>query len=349
MPARAAGRALAAIGLAGGLTLGLAGAAFAAGAGLPAVAASDGIPASPGAPASHGVPASPGVPASHVVPASPGVPASHRVPASHGVPAPYGVRAVPAPAGLPAAPDDPSEPSSPSGTDTDTGSDTGGETGTSAGNVTLGVPGRPSTVLQIILLVTVLGIAPSVLLLCTAFTKIVVVLSLARSALGTPSIPPNQVLIGLALFLSLFVMGPTIDQIQAKAIKPYTAGDLTAVQAYRAGSDPLRGFMTKHTRDEELALMTKAADLPAPKDTDDVELRTLIPAFVLSELRGAFIIGFVIFIPFLVIDIVVSAILMSLGMVMLPPSLVSLPFKLLLFVLVDGWSLIVTALIGSYH
>ena len=217
------------------------------------------------------------------------------------------------------------------------------------GTVTVNVPGQPSQVLQIILLVTVLGVAPALLLLCTSFTKIVVVLSLTRSALGTPSIPPNQVLVGLALFLSLFVMGPTVDQIQKQAITPYGQGRITTVQAYRAGTGPLQTFMLAHTRDADLALMTKAAGEPLPKQRADVQLRTLIPAFVLSELRGAFIIGFVIFIPFLVIDVVVSAILMSLGMVMLPPSLVSLPFKLLLFVLVDGWSLIITTLLRSYH
>ena len=216
-------------------------------------------------------------------------------------------------------------------------------------NVTVKIPGQQSQALQIILLVTVLGVAPAILLLCTSFTKIVVVLSLTRSALGTPSIPPNQVLVGLALFLSLFVMGPTIDQMQKEAIQPYSAGKITATQAYRKATVPLQEFMLKHTRDEELALMTKAAAQPLPTDRNDIDLRTLIPAFVLSELRGAFIIGFVVFIPFLVVDIVVSAILMSLGMVMLPPSLVSLPFKLLLFVLVDGWSLIVTTLVGSYR
>jgi flagellar biosynthetic protein FliP len=216
-------------------------------------------------------------------------------------------------------------------------------------SVTISVPGQQSQTVQIILLVTLLGVAPSILLLCTSFTKIVVVLSLTRSALGTPSIPPNQVLVGLALFLSLFVMGPVVDQIQTQAIAPYSAGTINATQAYRLGSAPLRDFMLKHTRDEELALMTKAAAEPLPTDRASVDLRTLIPAFVLSELRGAFIIGFVIFIPFLVVDIVVSAILMSLGMVMLPPSLVSLPFKLLLFVLVDGWSLIITTLLGSYR
>jgi flagellar biosynthetic protein FliP len=236
----------------------------------------------------------------------------------------------------PVDPGGPITPKAPSIGDSDTG-------------VSVSVPGQRSQIIPIILLVTILGAAPAVLLLCTSFTKIVVVLSLTRSALGTPSIPPNQVLVGLALFLSLFIMGPVIDQINTQAIQPYTNGKLSATAAYRAGTAPLQDFMLKHTRDEELALMTKAAGLPLPDDRSDVELRTLVPAFVLSELRAAFIIGFVIFIPFLVIDIVVSAILMSLGMVMLPPSLVSLPFKLLLFVLVDGWSLIVTTLIGSYR
>jgi len=215
-------------------------------------------------------------------------------------------------------------------------------------SVTVSVPGQPSGVVSLILLVTILGVAPSILLMCTAFTKIVVVLSLARSAIGTQSVPPNQVLVGLALFLSLFVMGPTVDAMRAQGVSPYLDGTKTAVQAYTDASVPLRDFMLKHTRDEELALMTKAAGQDLPKDRTDVELRTLIPAFVLSELRGAFIIGFVVFVPFLVVDIVVSAILMSLGMVMLPPSLISLPFKLLLFVLVDGWTLIITTLLGTY-
>ena len=215
--------------------------------------------------------------------------------------------------------------------------------------VTLDVPGEPSQVITIILLVTILGMAPAVLLMCTSFTKIVVVLSLTRTALGTPTIPPNQVMVGLALFLSLFVMGPVLTQMNDSGIQPYLNGTKTSAAAYHDASGPLRVFMLEHTRPEELALMSKAANQPLPRDRTSVDIKTLIPAFVLSELRAAFIIGFVIFIPFLVIDIVVSAVLMSLGMVMLPPSLVSLPFKLLLFVLVDGWSLIVTTLLGSYR
>jgi flagellar biosynthetic protein FliP len=226
-----------------------------------------------------------------------------------------------------------------------------GPSGSGSGDptVSLSVPGQPSQIVQIILLVTVLGIAPSILLLCTAFTKIVVVLSLVRSAIGTQSVPPNQVLVGLGLFLTLFVMGPTLDAMHSKGLAPYAAGTKTLEQAYTDGVEPLRAFMLKHTRPDEIALMTKAAGADAPATKEDVELRTLVPAFVLSELRAAFIIGFVVFVPFLVVDIVVSAILMSLGMVMLPPSLISLPFKLLLFVLVDGWSLVVTTLLGSYR
>ncbi len=216
-------------------------------------------------------------------------------------------------------------------------------------SITVNVPGEPSSVVQLIVLITVIGVAPSLLLLCTAFTKIVVVLSLTRSAIGTQGVPPNQVLIGLALFLSLFVMGPVLDQVNEQGISPYMGGTKTAQQAFDDGSTPLREFMLDHTRDEELALMTKAAGQSLPENRDEVSLRALVPAFVISELRAAFIIGFVVFIPFLVVDIVVAAILMSLGMVMLPPALVSLPFKLLLFVLVDGWTLIVTTLLGTYR
>ncbi len=215
--------------------------------------------------------------------------------------------------------------------------------------ISVSIPGQPSRVVQLIVLITVLGVAPSLLLLCTSFTKIVVVLSLARSAIGTQSVPPNQVLVGLAMFLSLFIMGPTVDSLQSQAISPYMSGTKTAAQAWHDGQAPLKEFMLAHTRGEELALMTKAAGLPKPEKGEDVGLRTLVPAFVVSELRSAFIIGFVIFIPFLVVDLVVSSILMSLGMVMLPPALVSLPFKLLLFVMVDGWTLIITTVLGTYR
>ena len=211
-----------------------------------------------------------------------------------------------------------------------------------------GPDGKPSSAIVVLLALTVLSVAPALLLLCTSFTKIFVVLSITRNALGLASVPPNQVLAGLALFLSLFIMGPVLSEMNSQGVQPYLKGEKTQSQAFDAGVKPLREFMLKHTRAEEIALLTKAADAPRPANADAVPLSTRVPAFVLSELRAAFIIGFVIFIPFLVIDMVVSASLMSLGMMMLPPVTVSLPFKLLLFVLVNGWGLIVTALVSSY-
>ena len=195
---------------------------------------------------------------------------------------------------------------------------------------------------------TVLSVAPALLLMCTSFTKIFVVLSITRNALGLGTVPPNQVLAGLALFLSLFIMGPVLSEVNSQGVQPYLQGTKTQSTAFADGVKPLRTFMMDHTRGEDIALLTKVSDQPKPATPDDVALTTLIPAFVLSELRAAFIIGFVVFIPFLVIDMVVSASLMSLGMMMLPPVTVSLPFKLLLFVLVNGWGLIITALVGSY-
>lgn len=215
--------------------------------------------------------------------------------------------------------------------------------------LTIDVGGKPSSSLVVLILLTVLSIAPSILLLTTCFTKIIVVLSLSRNALGLMNVPPNQVLAGLALFLSLFVMGPTFTSVWNDGVQPFMDGTKTTQQAFDDGSKPLKGFMLLHTRDDELALLTKVAGTPAPKDRASVPITTLIPAFILSELKSAFIIGFVILIPFLVLDLVIAAILMSLGMVMLPPVVVSLPFKLLLFVMVDGWSLVITALVGSYR
>jgi flagellar biosynthetic protein FliP len=220
-----------------------------------------------------------------------------------------------------------------------------------SGTVTVdvnGPDGKPNSAIVILIALTVLSVAPALLLLCTSFTKIFVVLSITRNALGLTSVPPNQVLAGLALFLSLFIMGPVLSEMNSQGVQPYLKGDKTQSEAFEAGVKPLRTFMLKHTREEEIALLTKASDSPRPANPESVPLSTLVPAFVLSELRAAFIIGFVIFIPFLVIDMVVSASLMSLGMMMLPPVTVSLPFKLLLFVLVNGWGLIVTALVSSY-
>jgi flagellar biosynthetic protein FliP len=207
---------------------------------------------------------------------------------------------------------------------------------------------KPATSLVIVLGLTLLSVAPAVLLLTTAFTKVFMVLGITRNALGLTSMPPNQVLAGLALFISLFIMGPTLSAMNAQGVQPYLKGDKTQSQAFKDGVQPLREFMYKTTREDEIALLIKVSGQKQPATKDDVQLTTLIPAFVLSELRAAFIIGFVIFIPFLIIDMVVSASLMSLGMMMLPPVTVALPFKLLLFVLVNGWGLIITALVASY-
>ena len=237
----------------------------------------------------------------------------------------------------PAAPTAPTDPAAPAGPDPSVTVDLNG------------VNGTPSSSIVVLLALTVLSVAPALLLMMTSFTKIFVVLALTRNALGLTGVPPNQVLAGLALFLSLFIMAPVLQEVNTIGVQPYLAGSLTFTQAVETGLGPLREFMLGQTREEDLALMTRAADLPNPESPETVPTLTLIPAFMLSELRSAFIIGFVIFVPFLVIDIVVSAALMSMGMMMLPPVTVSLPFKLLLFVLVDGWGLIVTALVGSYR
>jgi flagellar biosynthetic protein FliP len=217
------------------------------------------------------------------------------------------------------------------------------------GNVDISIgDGSPSSSITLILAITVLSVAPSVLLLATSFTKIIVVLGLTRNALGLPSSPPNSVLTGLALFLTLFVMGPVFSDINEIAVQPYMDGTLSVSQAYDAGVVPLREFLLDNTREDELKLMIGLSGEEAPADASQVSMTTLIPAFVLSELKSAFIIGLVVFIPFLVLDMLVSAALMAMGMMMVPPTIVSLPFKLLLFVVVDGWALITTALVGSY-
>ena len=208
--------------------------------------------------------------------------------------------------------------------------------------------GSPSTSITLILAVTVLSVAPSVLLLTTSFTKIAIVLSLTRNALGLQQSPPNSVLTGIALFLTLFVMGPVFSDVNEVAVAPYMDGTITVSQAYDAGVVPLREFLLSNTRDDELELMIGLSGEEQPADAAAGSMTTLVPAFVLSELKSAFIIGLVVFIPFLVLDMLVSAALMSMGMMMVPPVIVSLPFKLLLFVVVDGWALITTALAGSY-
>lgn len=237
-----------------------------------------------------------------------------------------------------AAPGGPSGPNGPNG-------------GGASSDVTIdldGLTNSPSTSVTVLIGLTLISLLPAILLSCTAFTKIFIVLGLTRNALGLQQTPPNQVLAGLALFLSLFVMGPVLSDINEQALQPYLDGDMTASQAIEAGTDPLKDFMLDNTNDDELMLLTNVADRDLPDNREDVSMTTLIPAFVLSELKQAFIIGFIIFIPFLVIDLVVSGALMALGMMMMPPVMVSLPFKLLLFVLVDGWALVIKALVSSY-
>jgi flagellar biosynthetic protein FliP len=208
---------------------------------------------------------------------------------------------------------------------------------------------KPGQSVVIILVLTLLAIAPALLVMLTSFTRIVIVLSLTRNALGLTTIPPNQVVIGLSLFLSLFVMAPTLGEVNEQALKPLMDGEMSYSEAYDAATGPIKEFMLAQTRAGELDLFIKASSEPAPAVREDVSMATLVPAFVLSELKTAFIIGFIVFVPFLIIDLVVSSTLMSMGMFMLPPVLVSLPFKLLLFVMVDGWALVVKSLITSFN
>ncbi|MCC6483939.1 MAG: flagellar type III secretion system pore protein FliP [Armatimonadetes bacterium] len=210
-------------------------------------------------------------------------------------------------------------------------------------------PEDVSATVQLLLMLTVLSVAPAILLMCTSFTRIVIVLSLTRSALGTQQVPPNAVLLGLALFLTFFTMAPTLNQVNEKAVKPFMAKQIDFDQAVDRGSKPVRAFMFKQTRESDVALFVKLSKMPRPHTQADIPTSVLAPAFIISELKTAFTIGFVIFIPFLVIDMVVSITLMSMGMMMLPPVLVSLPFKILLFVLVDGWQLIAQSLSLSFH
>ncbi len=206
-----------------------------------------------------------------------------------------------------------------------------------------------SVPVQTLLFFTLLTFLPAVLLMMTAFTRIVIVLSLLRMALGTQTTPPNQVLIGLALFLTLFVMGPTFDRIHEAAYVPYSAQQINFEQAVAAGAEPLRGFMLKHTRSSDLELFTRMARVETVDAAEQLPLRVVIPAFVTSELKTAFQIGFMVFLPFLIIDLVVASVLMSMGMMMLSPVLIALPFKLMLFVLADGWNLLIGSLVASFQ
>jgi flagellar biosynthetic protein FliP len=203
--------------------------------------------------------------------------------------------------------------------------------------------------LQTLLLMTALSFLPAALMMMTGFTRIIIVLSLLRQALGTQSAPPNQVMIGLALFLTLFVMGPVLDKIYADAYQPFSENKITMQQALDKGAAPLKAFMIKQTREADLALYVKLSNGPALQGPEEVPLRVLVPAFITSELKTAFQIGFAIFIPFLIIDMVVASVLMSMGMMMMSPAIVALPFKLMLFVLVDGWQLLIGSLAQSFY
>jgi flagellar biosynthetic protein FliP len=204
-----------------------------------------------------------------------------------------------------------------------------------------------SQTVTIILMLTVAGVAPGILLLTTSFTRFAIVLGLTRNAIGVQTIPPSQVLIGLSLLLTVFVMGPIFGDINDNALQPLLAGEIEQDQAFEEGFAPLRDFMLSQTRPEDLRLFMGLSDNERPATPEEVSATTLIPAFVISELRAAFIIGFIIFVPFLVIDLIVAAVLMSMGMVMLPPVFISLPLKLLLFVLVDGWAMIIGSVVQS--
>ena len=209
-------------------------------------------------------------------------------------------------------------------------------------------PQDVSVTLQLLLLLTILSLAPGILIMLTSFTRIIIVLSFVRTGLGTQSMPPNQVLVGLALFLTFFIMAPVFSDINETALQPYLAGDVSQEEAFDTAVVPIKEFMSKHTREKDLALFFKYSGLDKPESLEEVPLTALIPAFAISELKTAFQIGFVIFIPFLIIDMVVASTLMSMGMMMLPPVMISLPFKILLFVLVDGWYLIVDSLMASF-
>lgn len=208
--------------------------------------------------------------------------------------------------------------------------------------------GLTERVIQLIALLTVISLAPSILVMMTSFTRIVVVLSLLRTALGTATAPPNAVIVSLALFLTAFVMGPALQQAYDAGMRPLINNEISVEQAFERSSEPLRAFMLKNVREKDLQLFSDLSTETRPEKPGDLSLRILVPAFMISELRRAFEIGFLLFLPFLIIDLVVASVLMSMGMMMLPPVVVSLPFKLIFFVLVDGWSLVAGSLVQSY-
>lgn len=210
-------------------------------------------------------------------------------------------------------------------------------------------PTNVATSVRLLLLLTVFSLAPGILILMTSFTRIVIVLSFVRTSLATQQMPPNQVLIGLALFLTFFIMAPTFQDVYSEALEPLFAEEISLDEAYENASVPLKEFMAKHTRQKDLALFLNYTDAERPETVQDIPLTALIPAFAISEMKTAFQMGFMIFIPFLVIDMAVASVLMSMGMMMLPPVMISLPFKILLFVLVDGWYLVTHSLLSGFQ
>ncbi|NMB83642.1 MAG: flagellar type III secretion system pore protein FliP [Ignavibacteria bacterium] len=206
-----------------------------------------------------------------------------------------------------------------------------------------------STTLQILLLMTVLSLAPSIVIMTTAYLRIIIVFHFLKNALGTQQMPPSQLLAGIALFVTFFIMAPTWNKVNDEAIKPLMDNKIKVTEAYDKGIEPIREFMFKNVREEDLELFVGLSSLERPKNREDLPTYVLIPAFVLSELRTGFIIGFFMFIPFIMVDMIVSSILMSMGMMMMPPMMISLPFKILLFILVDGWNLIIGSLVRSFH
>lgn len=209
-------------------------------------------------------------------------------------------------------------------------------------------PTNVSTSVKLVLMLTVLSLAPSILILMTCFTRIIIVLGFVRTSLATQQMPPTQVLIGLALFMSFFIMAPTFQEVNKEALTPLFEDEINLEQAYEKAAIPFKEFMSEHTRQKDLSLFLEYAQMEQPKTVKDIPLTALVPAFAISEMKTAFQIGFMIFIPFLVIDMIVASVLMSMGMMMLPPVMISLPFKILLFVLVDGWYLVVKSLLQSF-
>lgn len=219
-------------------------------------------------------------------------------------------------------------------------------------NIEVGKSQKPEDValtLQILLLMTVLSLAPAIIILTTSFTRIIVVFHFLKQALGVQQMPPSQVLVGLSLFLTFFIMSPVWERINADAIQPYLRKEINQAQAYERAIKPLREFMFKQVSEDDLALFVSLSKLPKPQNRDEIPTHVLIPAFAISELKIAFQIGFLIYVPFLMIDLIVASVLMSMGMIMLPPVMISLPFKILLFILVDGWHLVVESLVKSFH